>query len=101
MLRENESLTKANDRLNREKDKLQRNKDSADNQISGLTKSLEVLQKDLKERENQVTLYYYSASFGCCINSYMRSTDIYISIIIFKFSDARVEAVLGASEEGT
>ncbi|KAG8662497.1 RAB11-binding protein RELCH homolog isoform X2 [Manihot esculenta] len=54
MLRENESLTKANDRLNREKDKLQRNKDSADNQISGLTKSLEVLQKDLKERENQM-----------------------------------------------
>ncbi|KAG8659746.1 RAB11-binding protein RELCH homolog isoform X2 [Manihot esculenta] len=54
MHRENESLIKENEKLNHEKEKLLKNKDLADTQISGLTKSLETLQKDLKERENQV-----------------------------------------------
>ncbi|KAJ9173040.1 hypothetical protein P3X46_016216 [Hevea brasiliensis] len=54
MLRENASLIKANEKLNHEKEKLLKNKDLADNQISGLNKSLEAFQKDLKERENQM-----------------------------------------------
>ncbi|KAF9683958.1 hypothetical protein SADUNF_Sadunf04G0068000 [Salix dunnii] len=54
MLRENESLLKANERLNNEKEKLLIAKDLSDNQISGLTKSLEAMQKDLKDRESQM-----------------------------------------------
>jgi hypothetical protein len=54
MLRENESLLKTNERLNNEKEKLLIAKDLSDNQISGLTKSLEAMQKDLKDRESQV-----------------------------------------------
>lgn len=54
MLRENESLLKTNERLNNEKEKLLIAKDLSDNQISGLTKSLEAMQKDLKDRESQI-----------------------------------------------
>lgn len=72
MHRENESLIKENEKLNHEKEKLLKNKDLADTQISGLTKSLETLQKDLKERENQVIRYYYNTSFTCCMNSCIR-----------------------------
>ncbi|KAJ6396403.1 hypothetical protein OIU77_021437 [Salix suchowensis] len=54
MLRENESLLKANERLNNEKEKLLIAKDLSNNQISGLTKSLEAVQKDLKDRESQI-----------------------------------------------
>ncbi|KDP32988.1 hypothetical protein JCGZ_13019 [Jatropha curcas] len=43
MLRENESLKKVCDKLNREKEKLLKNKDFVD-------KTLEALQKDLKEK---------------------------------------------------
>ncbi|XP_050227728.1 uncharacterized protein LOC126677239 [Mercurialis annua] len=54
MLRENESMIKTNEMLSHEKEELLKNKDLADNEISGLTKSLEVFQKDLKEREHQI-----------------------------------------------
>lgn len=54
MLRENESLLKTNERLNNEKEKLLIAKDLSDNQISGLTKSLEAMQKDLKDRDSQI-----------------------------------------------
>ncbi|XP_057947736.1 uncharacterized protein LOC131143450 [Malania oleifera] len=51
MLRENELLVKDNERLNHENESLRKGKDLADGQIMALTKSLEVLQKDLKDRE--------------------------------------------------
>ncbi|XP_010279364.1 PREDICTED: lisH domain and HEAT repeat-containing protein KIAA1468 homolog [Nelumbo nucifera] len=51
LLRENESLLKANERLNQEKESLLRNKDVAEGQKMALTKSLEAVHKDLKERE--------------------------------------------------
>ncbi|KAF9593650.1 hypothetical protein IFM89_024467 [Coptis chinensis] len=54
ILRENESLQKENDRLSREKDSLLRKKDLAEGQLMALTRSLETLQKDLKDRETMV-----------------------------------------------
>ncbi|PIA33417.1 hypothetical protein AQUCO_04100089v1 [Aquilegia coerulea] len=51
ILRENESLQKENERLNHEKDSLHKNKDVAEGQMMALTKSLETLQKDLKDKE--------------------------------------------------
>ncbi|GAV85558.1 hypothetical protein CFOL_v3_28994 [Cephalotus follicularis] len=54
MLREKESLIQANEKLNHEKQCLFKNKDIADGQISALTKSLEVIQKDRKDRDNLV-----------------------------------------------
>ncbi|CAI0451010.1 unnamed protein product [Linum tenue] len=54
MIRENESLLKSSEILNEEKGRLLKNKELADNQISGLTKSLETFQKDVKDKENQI-----------------------------------------------
>ncbi|KAK7374867.1 hypothetical protein VNO80_08310 [Phaseolus coccineus] len=54
LLRENETLLNANTRLNQEKENLSKNKDLADAQILTLTKSLDTMQKDLKDKENQV-----------------------------------------------
>ncbi|KAF5750171.1 hypothetical protein HS088_TW03G00503 [Tripterygium wilfordii] len=54
MLRENESLLKANERLSHEKMSLRKSKDLVDNQVLLLTKSLEGLQRDLKDRENLI-----------------------------------------------
>ncbi|KAI3900522.1 hypothetical protein MKW92_010404 [Papaver armeniacum] len=54
ILRENDTLLKAKEKLNLEMDSLLKNKDLADGQIMALTKSLEALQKDLKDRELQV-----------------------------------------------
>uniref|UniRef100_A0A5B6Z3N2 LisH domain and HEAT repeat-containing protein KIAA1468 n=1 Tax=Davidia involucrata TaxID=16924 RepID=A0A5B6Z3N2_DAVIN len=51
MLRENESLLKLNERQKNEKESLLKNKDLADGQIMALTKSLEALQKDVKDKE--------------------------------------------------
>lgn len=51
MLREKESLLKENKKLIHEKDCLQRNKEVADGQITALTRSMDSLQKDLKERD--------------------------------------------------
>ncbi|XP_061337410.1 uncharacterized protein LOC133284417 [Gastrolobium bilobum] len=53
-VRENETLLKANQRLNQEKESLLKDKDLADGQIGALTKSLDALQKDLKDKENLV-----------------------------------------------
>ncbi|XP_047152921.1 RAB11-binding protein RELCH homolog isoform X1 [Vigna umbellata] len=54
LLRENETLLNANKSLNQEKENLSKNKDLADAQIVTLTKSLDAMQKDLKDKENQV-----------------------------------------------
>ncbi|WCJ25320.1 HEAT repeat-containing protein [Euphorbia peplus] len=54
MLRENDSLKSAKEKLDIEREKLSKSKDFADNQISALTKSLEALQKEVKEREHQI-----------------------------------------------
>ncbi|KAM7255603.1 hypothetical protein ACFE04_008501 [Oxalis oulophora] len=54
MLRENGLLAKSNEKLNYEKECLLKKKDMADSQISAMTKSLEGLQKDLKDKENLV-----------------------------------------------
>ncbi|KAL9427676.1 hypothetical protein AB3S75_029792 [Citrus x aurantiifolia] len=54
MLRENESLLKANERLNHEKESLLKTKEISDGQISALTKSLEALHRDLKDKENLI-----------------------------------------------
>ncbi|KAG5527992.1 hypothetical protein RHGRI_028804 [Rhododendron griersonianum] len=51
MLRENESLQKENDKLKHEKTTLLKSKDVADGQVTALTRSLETLQKDLKDKE--------------------------------------------------
>lgn len=57
LLRENETLLKANKSLTQEKDTLSKNKDLADAQIGALTKSLEAMQKDLKDKENLVVFF--------------------------------------------
>ncbi|KAK6927916.1 hypothetical protein RJ641_006507 [Dillenia turbinata] len=51
MLRENDALRKTNERLSNEKESLRKAKELSDGQIMGLTRSLETLQKDLKDRE--------------------------------------------------
>lgn len=58
LLRENETLLNANKRLNQEKENLLKNKDMADAQIVTLTKSLDAMQKDLKDKENLVLPSY-------------------------------------------
>lgn len=55
MIREKDSLLKENERLNHEKACLLKNKDLADGQISALTKALEAVQKELKDKENLVS----------------------------------------------
>lgn len=57
MLRENEFLQKECDRLTNEKQTLLKNKDLADGQVLALTKSLEVLQNNIKEKEILVIFY--------------------------------------------
>lgn len=54
MLSKNESLLKENDKLKLEKQTLLRSRDLADAQAATLKKSLESLQKDVKEKENLV-----------------------------------------------
>ncbi|GFY86766.1 HEAT repeat-containing protein [Actinidia rufa] len=51
MLRENESLRKENEKVKNDKASLLKSKDFADGQVMALTKSLEALQKDLKDKE--------------------------------------------------
>lgn len=58
LLRENETLLNANKSLNQEKENLLKNKELADTQIEELTKSLDAMQKDLKDKENMVILSY-------------------------------------------
>lgn len=59
LLWDNETLLKESQRLNHEKDSLLKDKDLADGQIGGLTKSLEALQKDLKNKDNMVVPFYF------------------------------------------
>ncbi|XP_073223287.1 uncharacterized protein [Cicer arietinum] len=54
LLQENETLLKLNKKLNQEKETLLKNKDLTDTQIGKLTKSLEAMQKDIRDKENQV-----------------------------------------------
>lgn len=54
LLQENEKLLKSNKKLNQEKETLLKNKDLAVTQIGTLTKSLEAMQKDIRDKENQV-----------------------------------------------
>ncbi|PSR87835.1 LisH domain and HEAT repeat-containing protein [Actinidia chinensis var. chinensis] len=51
MLRENESLQKENGKLKTDEASLLKSKDLADCQVTALTRSLEALQKDLKDKE--------------------------------------------------
>ncbi|KAK4367959.1 hypothetical protein RND71_011751 [Anisodus tanguticus] len=51
MLRENKSLVKENDNLKHEKQSLLKSKDIADAQVTVLAKSLEALQKEMKDKE--------------------------------------------------
>ncbi|XP_055803010.1 uncharacterized protein LOC129872157 [Solanum dulcamara] len=51
MLRENELLVKENDKLKHEKQSLLKSKDMADAQVTVLAKSLEALQKEMKDKE--------------------------------------------------
>ncbi|CAH9132432.1 unnamed protein product [Cuscuta epithymum] len=51
MLRENESLLKENERLKHEKQALFKSKEMIDARVISLTKSLETLQKDIKDKE--------------------------------------------------
>lgn len=55
MLRQNESLLKENDRLKSDIQSLLKGKEMSDAQVTSLSKSLELLQKDMKEKENRVT----------------------------------------------
>ncbi|KAK3006157.1 hypothetical protein RJ639_015719 [Escallonia herrerae] len=54
MLRENESLVKESDNLKNEIQSLLKRKSLADGQIMALTKSLEALQKDVKDKETLI-----------------------------------------------
>jgi len=56
---ESDTLLKANERLTQEKESLLKDKDLAYGQIGALTKSLEALQKDLKDKENMVVSAYF------------------------------------------
>lgn len=54
LLQENKTLLNSNQKLKLEKEALLKNKDLADAQIGTLTKSLETMQKDIRDKENQV-----------------------------------------------
>lgn len=60
MIRQNESLLEANKKLNLEKESLLRNKDLAEGQIGALTKSLETMQKEVKDKESLVFSTQYT-----------------------------------------
>lgn len=56
MLRENETLLKDNENLKLEKESLLRSKEKSDAQVMALTKSMEALQKDIKDKEILVSV---------------------------------------------
>lgn len=56
MLRENESLQKENDKLKNNIQSLLKSKEVSDAQVIALTRSLEVLQKEVKDKENKVII---------------------------------------------
>jgi len=55
---ESNPLLKANERLKQENESLLKDKDMAYGQITALSKSLEALRKDLKDKENMVVFAY-------------------------------------------
>lgn len=55
---ESNTLLIANERLKQENESLLKDKDMAYGQITDLTKSLEALHKDLKDKENMVVFAY-------------------------------------------
>lgn len=60
MLRENTSLVKENEKLKNEQQYLLKSKDMADAQVTVLAKSLEALQKEMKDKEILVNLFVCS-----------------------------------------
>ncbi|KAL2896547.1 RAB11-binding protein RELCH-like protein [Bienertia sinuspersici] len=51
MIREKDSLLKENEKMNREKDCLLKNKEVAEGQLTALSRSIDSLQKDVKEKD--------------------------------------------------
>lgn len=68
ILRENESLQKDSDRLKNEKQFLLKN---TDGQVMALTKSLEALQSNIKEKETLVILSNYTVIFRAAVVVYI------------------------------
>ena len=60
MNRQNVSLLEGNKELNHEKESFLRNKDFAESQIGALTKSLETMQKEIKDKESLVFSPHYT-----------------------------------------
>lgn len=56
MLRENELLLKENDRLKSDAESFLKSKEMSDDQVMTLTKSLERLQKDIKDKEKLASI---------------------------------------------
>lgn len=98
MIRENESLLKTNERLNHEKESLLKTKEISDGQISALTKSLEALHKDLKDRENLVVHSYYTTFLYT--NCHL-ITSMNMCTVNHAFSDTRFEEDRRAPKEGS
>lgn len=73
MLQQNESLLKENERLQSDVDSLLKDKEMSDAQVLSLTKSLEVLQKDIKEKENRVTFSMRPLCYSFLVNSEINS----------------------------
>lgn len=80
ILREHESLQKENDRLKTEKQASIKNKDLADGQVMALTKSLETLQNNIKEKEILVIIII--------------SPHIHSQALFFGFSHATVDLLM-------
>lgn len=99
MLRENESLLKANERLNHEKESLLKTKEISDGQISALTKSLEALHRDLKDKENLVVHSYWTAFFIPAAILILINMHMYTDNPVF--SDTGLEEDYRAPKEGT
>ena len=95
MLRENESLQKENNKLKKEKHSLLKSKDIADTQVVALMKSLEDLQKDIKDKEVLVIILDSSEMLQ------------HVKCTLFMFSGqhfvagSRNEAVYGKPKERT
>lgn len=99
MLRENESLLKANERLNHEKESLLKTKEISDGQISALTKSLEALHRDLKDKENLVVCSYQTAF--CIPVAILMLINMNIYTDNHVFSDTGLEEDYGTPKKGT
>lgn len=94
MLRENESLNKENEKLKNDNASLLKNKDLAENQVMVLTRSMEALRKDLKDKEILVVLFDFHLPSDI-------SNLLFLWILYWEFkpSGARSEAVTGAPKK--